>query len=469
VRSSGSQRNAADSVDTLRIAGRVISAEGYGLPGVTLIATRIGNSGVQGASDSAALEAGTYTRYRAVSGPDGFFAFENLPDGDYTVRNNRHDDFASVRITVRAGVEYADLVLERERSVIVEGVVTDSYDLPLSHVSVLPVVVGAPSVRTDRSGHYRLPITVAPGAGNLTLRFESPGFHEASVTTALPRHAGVSTGAASVAVHARLQPIELTTNVTGHVTDSDGRAVAGRVVVLKPTVGQQRYQAVTGRDGRFEFPVINAPLAYQLSVSGAPGFADHVADILVTRHDYRFDVALDPVATGSLRGRVLDSDGAPISGIELRLRSATAANSEAIVRSDSSGNFVAAGVPAGEVMLSSRSMPNFFVRGLTVAPGAESSAEVVLDLGGHQLSGRVVDRSGRAVPASVVMLRWAHEADGVSSSATRRTATDALGNFRFDQLGPGTHSIVVNAPGFITNTFDHDVGRDGYNVTVRLN
>jgi hypothetical protein len=189
----------------------------------------------------------------------------------------------------------------------------------------------------------------------------------------------------------------------------------------------------------------------------------------VTRHDYRFDIALDPVATGSLRGRVLDSDGAPISGIELRLRSATAANSEVIVRSDSSGNFVAAGVPAGEVMLSSRSMPNFFVRGLPVAPGAESSAEVVLDLGGHQLSGRVVDRSGRAVPASVVMLRWAHEADGVSSSATRRTATDALGNFRFDQLGPGTHSIVVNAPGFVTNTFDHDVGRDGYNVTVRLN
>ena len=81
----------------------------------------------------------------------------------------------------------------------------------------------------------------------------------------------------------------------------------------------------------------------------------------------------------------------------------------------------------------------------------------------------MVDRHGRAVPASRVLLRWSHQADGIETSITRRTATDSQGSFKFDQLGSGPFSLVVDAPGFTAAAFDHDIGRDGYEVTVRLN
>lgn len=67
------------------------------------------------------------------------------------------------------------------------------------------------------------------------------------------------------------------------------------------------------------------------------------------------------------------------------------------------------------------------------------------------------------------MLRWDYESDGITTSATRRTASDAQGHFQFDQLGPGPHWLEVDAPGYESIAFNHDISRDGYNVTIRLN
>jgi hypothetical protein len=466
-----SARGADDPSPGLSISGRVITAEGYGIPGVTLIASRIGAVADTGESDSSQVRTARYTRYRAVSGADGSYQFADIPDGDYTIRNNKHDDYGSVRITVRAGVQYADLVLEEERRFVIEGRVTDEYGLALGQVAVLPLVVGAPSVRTDRSGWYALPVSITPGAGSVTLRFEAPGFRETSLTARLPRRSNADDSAseARIALDAKLQSIELTTNVRGTVVGAGKEPIAGRVVELIAVDGHSRHQAVTDRAGHYEFPIIAAPLRYELRVGGAPDFADYREVIGVSRYDYEFDVVMEPYEFGTLRGRFINSDGTPIPGIELGLRNTASAGNNASLKSDALGNFVVEHVPAGTAVLNSAAMPSFHVRGLTVEPASESNVDVVLDWGTHELSGRVVDRYGRALPGSSVVVRWSHEADGIKSTATRRAATDAQGHFRFFELGPGPHSLVVDAPGFATATFDHDMSQDGYSVTVRVN
>jgi hypothetical protein len=41
--------------------------------------------------------------------------------------------------------------------------------------------------------------------------------------------------------------------------------------------------------------------------------------------------------------------------------------------------------------------------------------------------------------------------------------------FAFSNLGPGPHSLLIDAPGFPSVDLDHNLNRDGYSLTVRLN
>jgi hypothetical protein len=106
---------AADTATGQRIAGRVVSADGYGIPGVTLIASRVGAvSAERGKVDSSTARPQAYARLRAVSGVNGAYSFDGLADGVYMIRSNKHDNYASLRITVRSGSDYADLILVEE-------------------------------------------------------------------------------------------------------------------------------------------------------------------------------------------------------------------------------------------------------------------------------------------------------------------------------------------------------------------
>jgi hypothetical protein len=72
------------------------------------------------------------------------------------------------------------------------------------------------------------------------------------------------------------------------------------------------------------------------------------------------------------------------------------------------------------------------------------------------------------VPGSQVSLSWLHNVNGVSSSARRKTTADTKGYFLFTQLGPGLHTLNINAPGFRSARLDHDVGMPGEEILVQL-
>jgi hypothetical protein len=244
------RRDTAEPALMSSISGRVMGSDGFGLNGVTVIASPVPGSDADQSPNSGAAS----VRYRTVSDSVGLYSFRRLPDGDYTIRNNEHGPYPATRISAHTGVDYADLVLREKRTFVVEGRVVAATGEPLERVTVLPIVLGVPSVRTDDRGRYRLPITLEPDVSRLTLRFQLPGFRETYAT--VPAPSVVETDVQ--AFDAVMQPLEYTTSVIGTVTTTEGVPLVGRIVELRPVTEQRRYDAVTNVDGEFRFPAIEA-------------------------------------------------------------------------------------------------------------------------------------------------------------------------------------------------------------------
>ncbi len=69
--------------------------------------------------------------------------------------------------------------------------------------------------------------------------------------------------------------------------------------------------------------------------------------------------------------------------------------------------------------------------------------------------------------AAEVSLVWSHEDNGVTSHAVRNSISDASGNFRFSQLGPGTHTLNVTATGFQGRHIEQELAM-GAEVKIEL-
>jgi len=452
---------AADESPRLAISGRVMTEDGLGVDGISVIAspTRLYRD------EDAAGVTGPARRYEAVTDSSGHYAFGGLPDGEYRVRAAAPEPYRSAWTTVRAGVAYADLVLVTEETVVVHGRVTDDGGDPLEGVVVLPVVLGVASATTDRDGRYRLPVTVEPAARGFMVRFQLPGFNEEYVSTGPADRVD----AEGTVLDVVMRPVGQWTTVEGTVASTDGTPLAGRSVQLRPTGQQRMLRAVTDGSGRFVFPAVEADMDYRLDVSGAPDFDDYSRRVRITIDDSRFDVDLKPFAYGDVTGRMVNLDGSPIPNFHLAVRHAGSMASTALVTSDREGNFEVTDAPAGELIFATQSTPSILVRGIRLEAGDALDVPLVLDWGEHEIRGLVVDHRGNPVPASRVVLKWAHQQDGISSMATRRTAADAQGNFLFSQLGPGPHRLEIDAPGHPAVRLEHDAARQGYDLLVRLN
>ena len=119
-------------------------------------------------------------------------------------------------------------------------------------------------------------------------------------------------------------------------------------------------------------------------------------------------------------------------------------------------------------MFRTQSFPSFNIEGARVAPGNGTEVSLVLDVGEHELYGRVQDGDGTSIPGADVFLYWTHTADDVRSQSTRRAIADESGFFQFIGLGPGSHTVSVTAPGFRTAQLRHDVSGLADEVVVRL-
>ncbi len=440
------------------ISGRVLTGAGVGLEGVKVVAAP------ERLRDDQIADAETL-RFWTVTNSLGGYSLSGLPAGEYTIRTSAHGSYRPARYTARTGVDYADLVMLRDSSTVVVGQVLTATGEPLEGVTVLPVLLGQPSVLTDYEGRFRLPVTLKPSVDSFALRFQRPGFVERT-SHVVPRQLGETAGAM---VNVTMDPVESWTALSGTLYSDSGEPLVERELELRPVSTRQTYRATTDSRGRYTFPFLESPATYRMVVFGGLDHRDHQQDLHLTADTAELDVVIESYEFGEVTGRLVNLNGVPVPDFELVLRNTGSRKPNALVSTDTFGNFEIPAVPAGDFVVASQSTPSILVQGLRLSPGDKLHLPLVLDWGDHQIRGMVVDAHGDPVPASRIVLQWSYEADGITTNSTRRTAADTQGHFAFSNLGPGPHSLRVDAPGFGRVDLDHDLSRQGYAVTVKLN
>ena len=440
------------------ISGHVLTAEGVALNGVSIVASpeRLKGKRMPGSET---------LRFWTVTDSLGAYSLDGLPDGEYMIRSGAQGKYPSARISARAGVDYADLVVSRNWPTVVEGQVLSSAGEPLEGVTVLPNLLGQPSVLTDYDGRFRLSVALKPTVDSLTLRFQSPGYREQTGKVEFRQHVASNNAAVNVVMH----QVESWTSINGTVYSDSGEPLAGRTVELRPRSGQRTDRTTTDREGRYTFPIVESPADYRLIVFGGAGHKDYQQPVNLTADTDELDVVVEAYEFGEVTGQLVNLNGAPVPDFDLVLRNTASRKPNALVSTDKHGNFEIPAAPAGDLVVASQSTPSFMVQGLYLKPGDKLHLPLVLDWGEHEIHGIVIDAHDNPVPASRIILRWSHQVDGITTKATRRAAADTQGQFAFTNLGPGPHSLRIDAPGFSTVDIDHDLSRQGYDVTVRLN
>ena len=440
------------------ISGHVLTSEGIGLNGVRIIASP------ERLKDQRIPDSGTL-RFWTVTDSLGAYSLDGLPDGEYTVRSSTQGPYRSTRISARAGVTYADLVLYPDAATVTEGQVLSAAGEPLEGVTVLPNVLGQPSVLTDDDGRFRLEVTLKPTINSFTLRFQRPGYQEQSGKVQFQHPVPPNGAVVNVVMH----PVESWTELKGTVYSDSGDTLAGRTVELRPQSAHRTYSATTDRHGKYTFPIVESPADYRLIVFGGAEHKDHQQSVHMTVETDELDVVVESYEFGEVTGQLVNANGVPVPDFDLVLRNTGSRQPNVLVSTDMLGNFEIPAAPAGELVVASQSTPSILVQGLHLRPGDKLHVPLVLDWGAHEIRGIVIDTHDNPVPASRIVLQWAHQAGGVTTRATRRTAADTQGHFAFSNLGPGPHSLRIDAPGFRTVDIDHDLSRQGYDLTVRLN
>ena len=225
-----------------------------------------------------------------------------------------------------------------------------------------------------------------------------------------------------------------------------GPAVAGAEAALRCGAGDEVLaQAKSSEAGRYDLGVVPARGACRLTVT----HADHppvvkALELAPRETPLVVDVAFDPAA--ALTGRVVDGDGKPVKGAEVRVIDQLRGGDAAVERrttSDDKGVFRVGGLAASRYRVEVRPPDALVERREAV----ELARGRTLDLGtfrarpGLALSGTVTgdDRT----PLEGIALR-AFRRLGQGRALERRGTSDAEGRFRLGGLAEGRYDLDVD-------------------------
>jgi protocatechuate 3,4-dioxygenase beta subunit len=442
-----------------KIEGRVVDEYGMPVPGIGLIATAARLFNVP---PGAPVEKSDFIR-DAVSDGNGEFFFGQLAAGDYDIRTLALQGYATAQTTVRAGAGFADILLQSQREVRVSGQVASIEGEPLAGVLVAPKVLGASGTHTDGYGRFSLQLPLRYDTG-FDVHAQADGYKNA-VLSVPERQA--SNG--DISLDITLKPIGSVAPVIGVVTDTTGQALSGKRVRLSSPTSGQSYTTDTDYRGDFLFFSVEGADDYQLKVYADRYHEEALREgVEVGAEGLILSVSVLARETGTLSGQIRTVTGNPVPNFAMVLKSRNQIGRGIAVSADGAGNYVVPNAPTGDLVMETGSAPRFVVSGIRMSPGADVHAPVVLDWGNERLQGRVIDPDGNPVSGETVAMTWAYSANGVTSSASRQAVSDAQGYFRFEKLGPGNRTIMVDATGFKPARVHHDISTDGSDVLLRL-
>lgn len=203
--------------------------------------------------------------------------------------------------------------------------------------------------------------------------------------------------------------------------------------------------------GRFELGGLTTPATYEIVVS-KPGFADETRTVTLGAGQVREDIEiLLGRGIGVISGTVVDAAGAPVGGVDI---TATDGTTETRTRSlggedETAGGFELRDLDVPATWTLTFTAPGYFTETRTIqVTGAETpEATIVMTADGGSLGGVVRTANGTGVSNATVTVSGA--------DLERSTWTLSVGEvgrwFVGDLPAPGTYTVTVAAPGFVTN------------------
>lgn len=395
----------------------------------------------------------------------GAFLFGNLQNGDYRLRLAPVAGIAPAEIKVRAGILNANLVAVVLRDVRVYGTVNSTDGAPIKDVHI----VAAPAARstiTGSRGEYELDVNWQGNDALYTVLFQHEDFRQQRIRI---NSADLDDRKGDFQLNVTLEPLKRLVTVAGRLTDTNGSSVSGEILTMVTPQLRTSYQAQSDEYGNFLFKAVEPGKDHQLRIRPASRYKNKdINPLLVPDAGLTLDVVLELIDEGELSGWMIDLDGHAIPGFPLTLRSNMATAKSVSVVSDQQGFFSVQGFPVGDALLRTHSYPILMVQGIHVSADPEEPVTVILDTGKHVLLGRVIDKFGEPVAASIIILNWEFTINGLRNSSTRKTNADQYGNFVFTGLGPDLHALQVSAAGFSTAVHTIDVGTGPHEIVVVL-
>lgn len=400
------------------------------------------------------------------SGGDGSFAIE-LPPGPYDVRAIGDDLYAPSRRVLIGTVDATTLELEVSPLARIHGRVVDPGGAPVAGATVTTHVSKDQQATFEADAMTKQVETAGDGTFTL-VAYPGPLYVQAFAV-------GVGEGVAELhdLVPGDLTEVEIQLralgSLAGVVQDESGHPVEGVTVTsslrVPGTPIRQQASKVTGRDGRFLFEDLYAGVS--VLDARAPGYGAAPQKIRIAAGERREDVVIALGDAGVLTGRLVDGDGAAISGAKVKIARNGAGMTAGQQRTDGDGRFRFQDLELASYTLTIVQGGRTSYHEIATVP--DEPIEIVLRATGR-IQGTVMGPQGPTQDFTVTIDTFIPTGgtNPQAAPAPARFVTDD-GRFELGPLQPGHYEVSVTAPGFIPTKVAGEVTPDGtFEASVRL-
>ena len=236
--------------------------------------------------------------------------------------------------------------------------------------------------------------------------------------------------------------------LTGQIIDDYGIPLPKAAIWLQSRSAEIERRTTSDDDGYFLVEDLKSGSDYQFTVSysGHEKFSLNKQSITESSQPMRIELkALDK---GTVAGTIVNATGYPVSNYAMKILNTNGSAGVQIITSDNLGQFEVASVYAGNLQINSMAEPRSTISGIKLAAGQDMNLTLVVDHGDYDVFGKVIDEGGHVIADAKIQLSWTHLSNGLRSSSNRSLQPDIQGDYRFQNIGPGIHLLMVTAEGF---------------------
>jgi|GEM_PF-3045654 len=242
---------------------------------------------------------------------------------------------------------------------------------------------------------------------------------------------------------------DVVVGVAGRVLGPASRPIEGALIQITSVLHDFYRSTLTDSEGRFVLTALPPADDYRVEASSLDNYGVWLRENLQITSSVKLSIALARVGGGRLVGTLVDYNQLPLPEFPMRLIPSGSQDGVVDFASDASGYFVVDNIIANKISFVSHFEPRIQINSAGVAEDDEKQLTLVVNVGTHEFSGRLVgDESQNPVANAEITMTWQQQFGELNSRVSHTTKSDADGHFHFSKLGDGQWQLRVKATGF---------------------